>query len=257
MVKIIFFDIDGTLISRTTHRVAASSLDALSELRSKNIKLCIATGRGRGHIPAEFLELFDVIISLNGQCAYDKYRDYFKHAFDPDDVALLVDLALTMTVPMYFVTEDGYFVNYIDEQILQETLCHNLPIPTIADPRFALSQPVYSASVFLPPEAERELMSQSKNLEGTRWDDSFFDVVLRGYGKHSALTEICGIFGIDPQDSMAFGDGGNDLSMLREAGIGVAMGNANEQVKAQADYITDDEDHDGIANALRHFGLID
>lgn len=257
MVKIIFFDIDGTLISRNTHRIADSSLAALAELRKKGIKLCVATGRGRSQIPAEFLELFDIIVSLNGQYAYDKDKVYFSHQFEAEDVALLVDLALTMTVPMYFVLDDGYFVNFIDEQIRQETLQHDIPLPQLADPRIALTKPVYSASIYLPPEAERELMSRSKNLEGTRWDERFFDIVLRGIGKHSALVEICEILKIDPQDSMAFGDGGNDLSMLREAGIGVAMGNANTLVKAHADYITDDEDHDGIALALRHFGLID
>ena len=56
---------------------------------------------------------------------------------------------------------------------------------------------------------------------------------------------------------MAFGDGGNDVSMLRYAGIGVAMGNANDDVKAHADYVTTSIDEDGVANALKHFGLID
>ena len=55
---------------------------------------------------------------------------------------------------------------------------------------------------------------------------------------------------------MAFGDGGNDSGMLRHAGIGVAMGNANEEVKAAADYVTTSVDEDGIYKALKHFGVI-
>ncbi len=55
---------------------------------------------------------------------------------------------------------------------------------------------------------------------------------------------------------MAFGDGGNDIDMLRFAGVGVAMGNAGEEVRQAADYVTDDVDHDGIQNALRRFGVI-
>ncbi|MDR3093560.1 MAG: HAD hydrolase family protein, partial [Bacteroidales bacterium] len=54
----------------------------------------------------------------------------------------------------------------------------------------------------------------------------------------------------------AFGDGGNDISMLRHVAIGVAMGNATDDVKAQADYVTNSVDDDGIGNALRHFGVI-
>ena len=60
-------------------------------------------------------------------------------------------------------------------------------------------------------------------------------------------------YGIAPEDSIAFGDGGNDASMLRMCGIGVAMGNASPDAIAAADYVTDDVDHDGIARALDHF----
>ena len=70
------------------------------------------------------------------------------------------------------------------------------------------------------------------------------------------MYDILKRYGIDPQDSMAFGDSENDVSMLKAAGIGVAMGNATAQAKAAADYITDDAEKDGIYKALRHFELI-
>ena len=62
--------------------------------------------------------------------------------------------------------------------------------------------------------------------------------------------------GIDISETMAFGDGGNDISMLKAAGTSVAMGNALDKVKANASYVTTSVDEDGIANALRHFGII-
>ena len=62
--------------------------------------------------------------------------------------------------------------------------------------------------------------------------------------------------GLDISECIAFGDGGNDISILRAAGIGVAMGNAADGVKASADYVTTHIDDDGIANAFRHFELI-
>ena len=62
--------------------------------------------------------------------------------------------------------------------------------------------------------------------------------------------------GLTREQAIAFGDGGNDVEMLRYAGIGVAMGNACPEAKAAADYITDDVTADGLANGLRHFGLI-
>lgn len=62
--------------------------------------------------------------------------------------------------------------------------------------------------------------------------------------------------GLNPQHTIAFGDGGNDSSMIRAAGIGVAMGNALESLKAEADHTTTSVDDDGVLNALRHFNLI-
>ena len=63
-------------------------------------------------------------------------------------------------------------------------------------------------------------------------------------------------FGIKLEETMAFGDGGNDIDMLKHAGIGVAMGNAGDNVKEIADYITTSVDDDGITNALKHFNVI-
>ena len=68
--------------------------------------------------------------------------------------------------------------------------------------------------------------------------------------------QIADRLGIDISETMAFGDGGNDESMLRAAGVGVAMGNALDSVKAHADYVTTDVDNDGVWNALKHFGII-
>ena len=64
-------------------------------------------------------------------------------------------------------------------------------------------------------------------------------------------------FGLDISETMAFGDGGNDISIIRRAGTGVAMGNAGDNVKAAADYVTTSVDDDGVMNALVHFGVID
>jgi cof family protein len=62
--------------------------------------------------------------------------------------------------------------------------------------------------------------------------------------------------GISLEECIAFGDGGNDMTILQTAGIGVAMGNAYEGVKAVADYVTTSIDEDGIRNAFIHFGII-
>ena len=71
------------------------------------------------------------------------------------------------------------------------------------------------------------------------------------------MAQMLARFGIDRSECMAFGDGPNDREMLQYAGVGVAMGNGAEALKAIADCITADVDEDGIAKALQHFGLIE
>jgi len=73
--------------------------------------------------------------------------------------------------------------------------------------------------------------------------------------KGAALLELCRQLGIDPAATMAFGDGLNDITMLQTAAVGVAMGNAAQQVKDVADFITDTNDNDGVAKAVQNFCL--
>ena len=90
----------------------------------------------------------------------------------------------------------------------------------------------------------------------SRWTPLFADVNFQGISKKTGVERFCNHFGIERGETMSFGDGGNDKTMLLYTGIGVAMGNANLELKAIADYITDDVDNDGIWNALKYFQVI-
>ena len=81
-------------------------------------------------------------------------------------------------------------------------------------------------------------------------------MIAAGGGKDKGMDAILNHFGIAVEETMAFGDGENDLPMLRHAGIGVAMGNAGPKVQAEADYVTTSVDEDGIVCALKHFALL-
>lgn len=85
---------------------------------------------------------------------------------------------------------------------------------------------------------------------------AFADIIARGNSKSKGIDHVLEYYGIALKDTMAFGDGGNDIPMLGHAGIGVAMGNASDEVKAAADYVTTSVDEDGIMNALKHFGVL-
>ena len=83
-----------------------------------------------------------------------------------------------------------------------------------------------------------------------------FDLTLRGESKAKGILELVKHLNRSIQDTVAFGDGRNDIEMLSEVGLGIAMGNAAIEAKHVADFITDDVDKDGIVKALHHFSLL-
>ena len=115
----------------------------------------------------------------------------------------------------------------------------------------------YQLTPFIDIEEEQLLLPSIPNCEMGRWHPAFVDVTAKGNTKQRGIDEIIRHFGIRLEETMAFGDGGNDISMLRHAGIGVAMGNAKDDVKAAAGYVTTSVDDNGIANALKQYGIIE
>ena len=116
--------------------------------------------------------------------------------------------------------------------------------------------PIYQLSAFLPDNYEEEFLRRCPGCLAVRWSPDFADILPEGGGKPNGLAEMLKHFGWTRDEAIAFGDGGNDVTMLEYAGIGVAMGNACDDAKAAADYVTTDIDKEGIAKALRHFGLV-
>ena len=99
-------------------------------------------------------------------------------------------------------------------------------------------------------------MPEIPHCVSARWHPAFTDITVKGANKGNALITVARQLELDINECIAFGDGGNDLSILKAAGIGVAMGNANDDVKAVANYVTTSVDENGIWNALKHFNAI-
>ena len=109
---------------------------------------------------------------------------------------------------------------------------------------------------FFAADYEQQLMARLPECISGRWHPEFTDITANGADKGKGIIAIAHHEGLDVSQTIAFGDGGNDTSMIRQAGIGIAMGNAIEELKQEADYVTTTVDEDGILNALRHFELI-
>ena len=119
-----------------------------------------------------------------------------------------------------------------------------------------LEQDILQLTPFFPAEYEPELMARMPKCVSGRWHPEFTDITANGADKGKGILAMARHEGFDPSRTIAFGDGGNDTSMILQAGIGIAMGNAIDELKQQADYVTTSVDDDGILNALRHYEVI-
>ena len=258
MVKAIFFDIDGTLVSFKTHEVPRSTIDALDILRKKGIKVFIATGRHYSSINNLGDLKFDGYVTLNGgYCFAGEDKVIYKHSIPDRDIdALIRYLETEESFPCAFVQEKEIFMNYKDETVEEIFNMLNFPEPPIRPLSEMKGKTVYQLVSFFTAEQEKKIMSILSHCESTRWNPLFTDVVPAGSSKWIGIDKMLEYFKIPLKECMAFGDGGNDIAMLQHAGIGVAMGNADDDVKQYADYVTDSVDEDGIFKALKFHNII-
>ena len=119
-----------------------------------------------------------------------------------------------------------------------------------------LQQDILQLTPFFPADYEPGLLARMPQCVSGRWHPEFTDITANGADKGKGILAIAHHEGFDPSRTIAFGDGGNDTSMILQAGIGIAMGNAIDALKQQADYVTTSVDEDGILHALRHFEVI-
>lgn len=258
MVKAVFFDIDGTLVSFKTRTVPESTKRAIRRLRAKGIKVIIATGRSINMIDHIKALEFDGFICFNGGCcAKPDGTVLFRQSIKPSDIQSLLTYSKENPICFSLMYEDGVKINNTTKEV-EELFAHlNLPVPPTMDHNDTDIERVLQANVFLPPTEEENFMKAiMPNSVATRWTPVFVDVNCSGLSKRIGVEIFCNHFGIDISATMAFGDGGNDIDMLMGAGIGVAMGNANDNVKEIADYVTADVDNEGIWKALLHYQVI-
>ncbi|MDR1865241.1 MAG: Cof-type HAD-IIB family hydrolase [Bacteroidales bacterium] len=257
-IKAIFFDIDGTLVSFKSHEVPPSAVTAIREARERGVKTFIATGRSFPQIPDLSGLQFDGYITLNGvYCITGENEIVMKNAVPQEDIEAVIRYTEKEPFPCSFMTKDDIFINYVNRDVEELVTMVNLPLPKVIDLREVAGKEIFQVNVYVDEERERYLMRHVLvHCESTRWNPLFADINIRGYGKQSGIDSFVEHYRFRLDETMAFGDGGNDISMLKHVAVGVAMGNAMDEVKKTADYITASVDDDGIRHALKHFGVI-
>ena len=261
MTKALFFDIDGTLVSFKTHVIPASTIEALTLAHEKGIQIFIATGRptliinNLGELQSR--GLIDGYITMNGGYCYVGDKIIYKSPIPETDIQTMARISKDKGYACIFVGEHDAWVCQPNDP-LRQIFYDFLGVTEFPEVGFeeAISHEIYQMTPFFSAEDERIIAPQMPQSEFGRWYPTFVDITAKGNTKQNGIDEFIKHFGFKLEETMAFGDGGNDIGMLRHAGIGIAMGNAKDDVKASADYVTDSVDEDGIFNAMKHFGII-
>ena len=270
MKKLLFFDIDGTL-AYPQQEPPASTVEALRQARHNGHMTFISTGRTIDSIPEAVSRIgFDGgIFSAGGQIAIG---DTVLFDFHMDQTLLQKLLLRLRTMPVLYVLEtaDGRFHSENAPDVLRLTDLSEVSDGAIKRTQEVLFDPamrpmleyrgqaVFKIAYHCPKgDIARQLFAELNGLAKlVDYDDllalpiSVGEISDPAVNKGRAIRELCRHFGMTANDCIAFGDSMNDAEMLQTVGIGVAMGNASDQVKALADIVCDRCESDGIAKAL-------
>lgn len=254
--KVLFFDIDGTLYD-SEKKLPVKAKEAVFQARKNGHEVFIATGRAPFMIQDVLKELqIDSYICFNGQYIVHK-GEVVSHS--------QIDLELLRSVSAYADSNNHPIVYMNAEKMVSSMAFHphveesmgslKFPHPAIEDDFFQ-NQHIYQALVFCSIEEEQIYKEKFPLLKFVRWHRVSVDILPNGASKANAIHFLCEKLNIALEDTVAFGDGLNDIEMLEAAGYSVCMGNGHEEALKRAKYVTTHVDEDGLENAMRYLKLI-
>ena len=252
MIKAAFFDIDGTLLSFTSHRVSEGTIRAFKTLHEHGVRTFISSGQPMVLIPQMPVE-FEGYITMNGGLVFtagNERQVLLSNPIPQEDSNRWLDFAKEHNICTMVFTADSMMAAQIDPIGLKIREQLEFQMPPVVDIDEMRNHEAYQLIAIMPQTMDEEVGTLLPHCRLPRWHPAFTDIVAADNSKAAGMEAICYHFGINQEDTLAFGDGGNDIEMLQWAGIGVAMGNAADEVKAAADMVTTDVDNEGIEHAV-------
>lgn len=270
--KYIFLDIDGTLVD-FDGKLADSAFEALKTARKNGHRLFVCTGRQRSQVYSWLLEKlsFDGIISSSGAYVEADGKLIANHCFESEQMSFLAKYFSDSHTPFCVQSAGALMLeNWTAEAINNYFVAKGIDGSKQAS-LFGTVKTVDSAAELTTAE-KIVYYSAPKGIQGVAADlgegfnvvrfsfgnapDDCGEVTDSRYTKATGIAEILEYFNADRSDTVAVGDGDNDLEMMDFAALGIAMGNGTPALKAEADIITDDINSDGLYNAFKKIGVI-
>jgi len=273
-VKLVALDLDGTLLD-SQKCLSARSRETLARAAERGVEIVPATGRLLRGIPeaVRSLPFLHYAITINGACVQDA-RTGEALAREELPCAQAVELIAyfeSLGVPCdCYMGDEGWMTASLlaraetfapDEHFLRTIRALRNPVPELKAFLLARGQDVQKVQAYFPgnPALRRELLETLETrFPGTAVSTSVpenIEVNSEGATKGAALAHLAAHLGLPLTQTMAVGDGLNDLSMIRAAGVGAVMRNACPELLAAAAFVTDSCDSDGAAKAVERFCL--
>ena len=255
-IKIVFFDIDGTLLNYKHTQLSEKTLLALKLLKARGIKLCIATGRAPFSLPHFDGIEFDAFLTYNGSYCFDEAGTIFSNPIPHEDVEKLVRNAAKLGRPVAVAFRDDLTANGRDQDLEDYYSFAHQPLEVSEDFETLCQQDIYQAMLGCREADYPALLEGIQGARITAWWDRAADVIPARGGKGLAIQKVLEYYHLDKSQAMAFGDGNNDIEMLEAVGTGVAMANASPRLKEIAADICGHVADDGIYHYCMEHQLI-
>lgn len=278
VIKAVFFDIDGTLLTdRKTIR--KSTENAILKLKKRGILVGLATGRGPS-FTGPFLENLglDFAVCYNGQYIFTRDKVLYQNRLSKKHLLKFIHYAGAKNREISLGTASGLIGSRLIHvgtsrlgqimsalipkkfsRTIQKSFKHvirRLKPQNYGSLTLIAKEPVYQIILVATEEETKVLTNRFPELKLTRSSPYSMDIISKDQSKTRGIQRLGELFKFTLDEVMAFGDSENDIEMLSDVGIGIAMGNSDTKVKQQAHYVTATNNNDGIAKALAHYGLI-
>lgn len=263
--KLIAIDMDGTLLN-SKKEISNRTYDAIQKAKEKGIHIVLATGRllKSAQFVAENLKLSNHILACNGAIIIDDKKVIYSRPMDLNEVEKVMALGKKFNAYYHFYDENCLYSNTYVKEIVDyyqgrdqkiDIKIFNNDTEILDNKNLNIYKFLFIDNDLQKLENLREELTQVNKISLTKSWSNNLEVMDTEASKGLGLKFLCTELNISPEHVIAIGDNENDLSMINFAGLGVSMGNGEEIVKMQSDYITSTNDEDGVAKVIEKFIL--
>lgn len=277
MAKILFIDVDGTLVNYE-NQLPASAVKAIRTARAAGHRVYVCTGRSRAEMPPWIWDIgLDGMIGGNGSYVEDHGAVVMHQLITAEQCRRIVDWLHSRGMEFYLESNNGLFASEKFETAVVPALREYSRRKGKKDADKITVREAFHGMVFGGELYRDDLnkvsyllntyqdyldtKAQFPDLQNGTWGGAgetalFGDLGVKGITKANAIQHLLDYLGADRADTIAFGDAKVDIPMLEYCACGVAMGSGGEEIKAMADYVTSGVDQDGLYHAFEHLGLL-